>query len=121
MPSVRIAWIRSGEAMRGDLYRLPEPRSAYGHEQQGARYGVVVQSDSIMLSTVLVAPTSTSARPTYFRPEIEVLGTKTRVMPEHIRQMDVERLGRFAGRLTVDEMLAVDRAIADVFDFLPTS
>jgi len=106
--------------MRGDLYRIPSARDAYGHEQRGARYAVVVQTDSLFLSTVLIAPTSTQVKPAFFRPEIEIDGQRTRVMPEQIRSVDLERLGRFAGRLSVDEMLAVDRAIADVFDFLPS-
>jgi mRNA interferase MazF len=107
--------------MRGDLYRIPSFRGAYGHEQQGSRYAVIVQTDSLFLSTVLIAPTSTSAKPAYFRPVIEINGQPTRVLPEQIRSVDLERLGAFAGRLSVDEMLAVDRALADVFDFLPIS
>ena len=60
--------------MRGDVYELKASRDARGHEQRGNRYAVVVQSDLLPLSTLLVAPTSTSARPTSFRPEIEIDG-----------------------------------------------
>jgi mRNA interferase MazF len=43
--------------VRGDLYRLRAPRNATGHEQQGARYAVVLQSDAMAaLSTWIVAP-----------------------------------------------------------------
>ena len=42
------------------------PRGARGSEQQGSRYAVIVQSDDLMLSTVLVAPTSRSAPPRSF-------------------------------------------------------
>jgi mRNA interferase MazF len=49
--------------VRGDLYRLRTPRDAVGHEQRGERFAVVVQSDLLrVFSTVLIAPTSTSAR-----------------------------------------------------------
>lgn len=48
--------------MRGEIFRLKAPRNSRGDEQSGARYGVVVQSDLLPLSTWLVAPTSTSAR-----------------------------------------------------------
>jgi mRNA interferase MazF len=105
--------------MRGDLYRLPARRDARGHEQRGPRYGVVVQSDDLMLSTVLVAPTSTSAQPASFRPVIELDGITTRVLPEQMRSIDIEHLGQFAGRLSANEMIAVDQAISDVLDFLP--
>ncbi|MDP9319371.1 MAG: type II toxin-antitoxin system PemK/MazF family toxin, partial [Actinomycetota bacterium] len=56
--------------MRGDVHRLRAARGTRGREQAGARYAVVVQSDHLPLSTWLVAPTSTSARPASFRPEI---------------------------------------------------
>ena len=43
----------------------PVPRGTRGHEQRGARYAVIVQADEFLdLSTVLIAPTSTSARRT---------------------------------------------------------
>ncbi|MGP8008819.1 MAG: type II toxin-antitoxin system PemK/MazF family toxin, partial [Acidimicrobiales bacterium] len=46
---------------RGDIVRLIPPKSD-GREQQGLRFGVVLQSDALApLSTVLVAPTSRSA------------------------------------------------------------
>jgi mRNA interferase MazF len=40
-----------------------------------------VQSDVLhLLSTWLVAPTSTAARPATFRPSVEIDGTETRVL-----------------------------------------
>ncbi len=98
--------------MRGDLYRLRAPRDARGHEQTGARYAVVVQSDDLPLSTWVIAPTSTGRREASFRPEIEVGGTTTRVMVEQLTVVDPQtRLGEFAGRLSSSEMQAVDRAL----------
>lgn len=58
--------------MRGDLYRLKAQKGLRGHEQAGARFAVVVQSDDLPLSTWLVAPTSTGWREASFRPEIEI-------------------------------------------------
>ncbi|HZJ05116.1 MAG TPA: type II toxin-antitoxin system PemK/MazF family toxin [Nocardioidaceae bacterium] len=52
--------------MRGEVYRICAPRDDRGHEQRDPRYAVVVQSDQFPLSTWLVAPTSTSARPASF-------------------------------------------------------
>jgi mRNA interferase MazF len=68
--------------VRGEVYRLRPPRRARGHEQTGPRYAVVIQSDQLPLSTLLVAPTSTSARLATFRPEVQIAGRTTRVLAE---------------------------------------
>jgi mRNA interferase MazF len=99
--------------VRGEVLRLPAPRSARGREQRGARYAVVVQADDFLhLSTTIVAPTSTSARPATFRPVISVDGEDTCVLVEQTTVVDPRRLGRSAGRLEVSELLAVDEALA---------
>jgi mRNA interferase MazF len=102
--------------VRGEVFRLSQPRDARGREQRGARYAVIVQTDELLnLSTVLVSPTSTSARPATFRPVIELEGTETRVVVEQTIVVDPQRLGRSAGRLDAGEMRAVDGALALVF------
>ena len=99
--------------VRGEVFRLPAPRSVRGREQRGARYAVVVQADEFLhLSTTLVAPTSTSAAPATFRPVISVDGEDTRVLVEQTTVVDPQRLGRSAGRLETRELLAVDEALA---------
>jgi mRNA interferase MazF len=99
--------------VRGEIFRLPSPRGARGHEQRGARYAVIVQADEFLgLSTTLVAPTSTSARPASFRPAITLDGRETRVLVEQTTVVDPQRLGRSAGRLDTGELLAVDQALA---------
>ena len=100
--------------MRGDVYRLKAPRDARGHEQRGNRYAVVVQSDLLPLSTWLVAPTSTSARPTSFRPEIEIQGKTTHVLVEQTAAVDPERLGEMVGHLTRHELMVVEDALRTV-------
>lgn len=98
--------------MRGDVYRLRAPRDARGHEQQGRRYAVVVQADELdVLSTWLVAPTSTSARSATFRPSIEVAGSTTRVLVEQTSAVDPSRLGERVGHLGLDELRSVDAAL----------
>jgi mRNA interferase MazF len=96
---------------RGDVYRFKVPEGV-GHEQQGERYGVMVQSD-VMLprSVVVVAPTSRSAKPVSFRPEVDVAGDQTRVLVEQLGAVDVRRLERRVGRLTAEEMWSVDDAL----------
>jgi mRNA interferase MazF len=96
---------------RGDLYsvRLPAGR---GHEQRGPRYGVIVQADALLgLSTAIIAPTSRSAAPATFRPEIQLAGETVRVLVEQLRAVDLSRMDRHAGRLTSDEQRAVDEAL----------
>ena len=98
--------------IRGELFRLPSPRGSRGPEQRGARYAVIVQADEFLdLSTVVVAPTSTSARPTSFRPCITVAGHETRVLVEQTTVVDPQRLGASAGYLQAEELRAVDEAL----------
>ncbi len=102
--------------MRGEVYRLRAPRDAQGHEQRGARYAVVVQSDLLPLSTWLVAPTSTAARPASFRSEIHIEGTPTLVLAEQVTAVDPQRLGPCVGRLALHEMAELDTALRTVLD-----
>lgn len=102
--------------MRGEVYRLRAPRGSRGHEQQGVRYAVVVQRDQLPLSTWLVAPTSTAARPATFRPEVEINGHATRVLAEQTAAVDPGRLGDRFGRLTFAEQRQVDAALRLVLD-----
>lgn len=66
--------------VRGDVYRLKASGDVRGHEQAGPRYAFVVQSDDLPLSTWIIAPPSTGRRAASFRPEIEIDGTRTRVL-----------------------------------------
>jgi mRNA interferase MazF len=99
---------------RGDLYRFKLPKGV-GHEQRGPHYGVVVQADEFLpRSVIIVAPTSRSARPASFRPQIEIAGQRTRVLVEQIGAVDATRLGRLSGQLTHEEMWSVDEALLTV-------
>lgn len=99
---------------RGDIFNLRLPKTV-GHEQRGRRYGVVVQSDAFLpRSVVLIAPTSTSARPASFRPEVEIEGVSTRVLVEQIGAVDVGRLGELAGHCSPEEQWGVDAALLAV-------
>src|SRR5699024_11443114 len=85
-------WRRS---VRGDIYELKAPKNARGHEQTGARYAVLVQSDDLPLSTWLIAPTSTGRRATSFRPEISIGDTMTRILVE--QRSEERRVGKECG------------------------
>ncbi len=100
--------------LRGDVYRFKVPKGV-GHEQQGTRFGVVVQADELLpRSVVLVAPTSRSARAASFRPEVEIEGQATRVLVEQVGAVDVARLGKRAGHLSREELWGVDDALLTV-------
>ena len=99
--------------VRGEVFHLPPRRGARGHERRGARYAVIVQADEFLdLSTTLVAPTSTSARPASFRPAVALGERDTRVLVEQTTVVDPQRLGRSVGRLDASEVRAVDAALA---------
>ena len=96
---------------RGDIHRLKLPKGV-GHEQHGERYAVVVQAEELLpRSVVLVAPTSRSAQPASFRPEIDVAGASTRVLVEQVGAVDVTRLGTVVGRATAQEMWGIDESL----------
>lgn len=100
--------------LRGDVYHFRLPRGI-GHEQHGARYGVVLQADELLpRSVVIVAPTSRSARAASFRPEAEIEGVRTRVLVEQIGAVDVRRLGELAGHLSREETWGIDEALLTV-------
>ena len=101
---------------RGDIYELRLPKGV-GHEQHGRRFGVVVQSDALLArSVVLIAPTSTRARPASFRPAIDLDGQRTLVLAEHVGAVDVHRLGDLVGHLTQVELWGIDLALGTVLD-----
>ena len=102
--------------MCGDVHQLRDPRATRGHEPQGERYAIVLQSDDLMLSTVLVAPTSRSAPPKIFRPTITIDGDNTQVLLEQTSAVAHERLGEFVGRLEHDELRALNDALRLVLE-----
>jgi mRNA interferase MazF len=100
--------------LRGDIYEFRPPRGT-GHEQQGRRYGVIVQANELLpRSVVLVAPTSVSARPASFRPEIDLLGNASRVLVEQVGAIDTSRLGDLVGRVSPEQQWGIDEALLTV-------
>jgi len=96
---------------RGDVFELRLPKGL-GHEQHGARFGVVLQADAFLpRSVVIVAPTSRSARPASFRPQIAAAGERTSVLVEQLGAVDASRLGDLAGHVSPEEMWGIDEAL----------
>ena len=100
--------------LRGDIHEFRPPRGT-GYEQQGRRYGVIVQANELLpRSVVLVAPTSHSARPASFRPEIDLLGQVSRVLVEHVGAVDATRLGELVGHVSPPDLWGIDEALLTV-------
>jgi len=102
--------------VRGDIHRLRAARAAQAHEQRGERFGVVVQSDDLVLSTVLVAATLRSNAAQIFRPTISIGNHPTQVLVEQTSALAPERLGDFVGRLTYHELTSLDEALRLVLE-----
>lgn len=104
--------------VRGDLYRLRAKKGASGHEQRDARHAVVLQSDALNTSTLVVAPTSPSARPGLVHPKLDMDGTASVVLVEQLTAADPERLGDFAGRVDAGERADIEHAVKLVLGLL---
>lgn len=62
----------------------------------------------------MIAPTSQSAKPASFRPEIDIDGQPTRVLVEQVGAVDVGRLGNLVGHVTPEEEWGIDTALLTV-------
>jgi mRNA interferase MazF len=74
-----------------------------------------VQSDDLLLSTVLVAPTLKSARPRIFRPTITLTNERTQVLIEQTTAVAPERLGALVGHVSSDELDQISEALRLAF------
>ena len=97
--------------LRDDVYGLPHDPRARGHEQRGRRLGVVLQSEDLALSTIIVAPTSPRVPERVFRPRITAGGASACVLIEQLRAVDTGRLGTRVGHVSRAELDAVDEAL----------
>ncbi|WP_026874718.1 type II toxin-antitoxin system PemK/MazF family toxin [Jiangella gansuensis] len=99
--------------IRGAVYRVDLGDAKRGHEQRRRRYAVVMSLSSMPWSVVTVVPTSTGAQPAVFRPELEIMGTKTRFLVDQIRTIDVTYVhGDPVAYLDRDEIAEVEHAVA---------
>ncbi|MER8042383.1 type II toxin-antitoxin system PemK/MazF family toxin [Streptomyces sp. NPDC094032] len=75
--------------IRGAVYRVDLGDTKRGHEQRGKRYGLVLSPSGMPWSVATIIPTSTSAQPAVFRPELEIAGVLTRLLVDQIRTVDI--------------------------------
>lgn len=97
--------------VRGDVHAIALPRGR-GRVQDGRRFAVIVETDDLLaLSTVVICPTSTSAPPASFHPEIDLDGEPTRVLCGMVGAVDARNLGDHVAHLGYDELRGVDDAL----------
>jgi mRNA interferase MazF len=93
---------------------LPKRR---GHGQHGPRYALIVQADDLLaLSTVVVCPTSRSAPPASFHPEVRIAGEPTQILCEMVGAVDGRAIGEHVTHLTLEELRAVEEGLQLVLD-----
>ncbi|MEU5596528.1 type II toxin-antitoxin system PemK/MazF family toxin [Streptomyces sp. NPDC020298] len=99
--------------IRGAVYRVDLGDAKRGHEQRGKRYGLVMSPSSMPWNVATIIPTSTGAQPTVFRPELEIAGTRTRLLIDQIRTVDIGYIhGDPVHYLDRDEMAEVEHALS---------
>ncbi|MFD2488749.1 type II toxin-antitoxin system PemK/MazF family toxin [Amycolatopsis jiangsuensis] len=101
--------------IRGAVYRVDFGEAKRGHErhrQHGRRYAVVLSPSSMPWSVATVVPTSTGAQPAVFRPELEIMGSLTRLLVDRIRSIDIAHVhGDPVAYLERDELSEVEHAV----------
>lgn len=98
--------------IRGAVYRVDLGDAKRGHEQRGRRYGLVLSPSTVQWNVATIIPTSTSAMPMIFRPELEIAGEVTRFLVDQIRSVDVSFIhGDPVHYLDRDEMAEIEHAI----------
>jgi len=102
--------------VRGDVCAINLPKGR-GRVQRGQRYAIVVQADDLLgLSTVVICPTSTSAQPASFHPEVEVGTESTRVLCEMVGAVDGRAVGERVAHLSSDDLRAVEDGLELVLE-----
>jgi len=107
---------------RGDvvLAELPRPVGSAGHEQFGTRPAIIVQDCTVgaNLSTVLLVPLTSKMGATHLAGSFVLSPTKSNgldassvVLSHQLRAIDRNRIIHIIGRLSPDEMAAVEREL----------
>ncbi|OHV49253.1 growth inhibitor PemK [Frankia sp. CcI156] len=99
--------------IRGAVYPVDLGDAKRGHEQRGRRLGLVLSMEQNTWSTVTIAPTSTSAQASTFRPEVIIAGRSTRILIDQIRTIDSAYVaGELVDYLSRDDMAQVEHTLS---------
>ncbi|WP_322746805.1 type II toxin-antitoxin system PemK/MazF family toxin [Cellulomonas sp. S1-8] len=98
--------------IRGAAYRIDLGRPR-GHEHGGRRLGLVLYPTNMPWSVTPIVPTSTSARPAVFRPELRIADEDTRLLVDQIRTIELDHVhGEPVDCLSRDDPSQVEQAVA---------
>lgn len=98
--------------IRGAVYRVDLGEAKRGHEQRGHRFGLVLSPSAMQWSVATIVPTSTSAGPSAYRPELKLGETLTRFLVDQIRAVDTKYIqGDPAFYLERDELAQIEHAL----------
>jgi mRNA interferase MazF len=100
--------------LRGNVHEFRPPRGI-GHEQQGRRYGVIVQADEFLPRSCRTRRADITQRQACIvPPEFDVLGETTRVLVEQVGAVDAGRLGDLIARVSPQQQWGIDEALLTV-------
>jgi len=99
--------------IRGTVYPVDLGDAKRGHEQRGRRLAVVLSIEQNAWSTVTILPTSTSAQPAVYRPEVVIAGRDTKILIDQIRTIDTGYItGELVDYLSRDDMAHVEHSLS---------
>ena len=99
--------------IRGAVYPVDLGDAKRGHERRGRRLGLVIGIEQNAWSTVTIIPTSTSAQPAVFRPDVVIAGSDTRILLDQIRTIDTAYVtGELVDYLSRDDMAQVEHGLS---------
>lgn len=105
--------------IRGAVYPVELGDAKRGHEQRGRRLGLVISIQQDAWSTVSIIPTSTSAQPSVFRPDVMVAGREARLLIDQVRTIDAQYVcGELVDYLSRDDMAQVEHTLSRYFGLL---
>lgn len=99
---------------RGDMYYIDEIQ-AIGSEQRGGRPAVIVSNDTCNIHSPVVEVVFLTTAPKNNLPTHVTIRSAPRIstaLCEQVHSVAVDRLSRFCGRCTAQEMAAVDIALS---------
>jgi mRNA interferase MazF len=105
--------------IRGAVYPIDLGDAKRGHEQRGRRLGLVISIEQNAWSVVSIIPTSSSAQPSVFRPEVVIAGQETKILIDQVRTIDVSYvIGELVDYLSQDDMAQVEHSLSRYFGLL---
>ena len=109
--------------LRGDVWKTTLEENPVGSEQGGARPTLVISNNigNFNAPTVIVLPLTSqlkNGQPTHVTITADFLPKESVVLAEQIRTVSKGRLTDYLGRLSNEQMQAVEQAVAQSLDLI---